>query len=293
MIKTVTVGTRAKINLSLDVVGKRSDGYHLIQSVMQSLELSDTLKISVLFLPDIRENINIKIKCNLKEIPCDEKNTVYKAAKIFLESVKKITGLGFIQEIAFELHKNIPHEAGLAGGSSNGAGVLFGLNHICGGIIPESKLLEMAVKIGADVSFCLIGGTAFCTGIGHIIKPLEYIGDYPVLLIKPDFGISTAKAYEAIDSKIFSNTKNVFEEYAKGVYPEIKTLIDTVKSYNGVKKCAMTGSGPTVFAIFKDDISANNAYNILIEKVDFASYCILLTCTSPSGPYIVKKNKKD
>lgn len=307
MKKSVKVGTPAKINLSLDIIGKRPDGYHLINSVMQSLTLSDTLNTSVSFLPKRAKKVSIILNCNLTNIPCDEKNTVYKAALAYVKETKDINipGLGFIQKIVFDLYKNIPHEAGLAGGSSNAAGALFALNHICGGVISDTALMEMALSVGADVSFCLIGGTALCTGIGHIVKPLEYIGDYNVLLIKPSFGISTAEAYKALDSKGFNakksfelngdkvslkdlaNANNDFEEYAKTAHEEIKTLIDWFKCNTGVVKVAMTGSGPTVFAIFEDDTSGIDAYNKIVQKLEFSSYDILLASTSPSGPYII------
>lgn len=271
MENSLTKKTPAKINLTLDVTGKLENGYHTLSMIMQSIDICDELSFE-----KIEEN-TIVFDMN-KELPDKipaEKNLVYKAAKLMKDT--------FDIKGGFKIHlkKNIPAAAGLAGGSSDCAATLIGINELCNLGLDTDKLCEIGVKLGADVPFCIKKGTMLAEGIGEILTPITPFSDIPILLIKPDISISTAYVYKHLKlnelnyhpdnkamisyiekndlAKIAASLSNVLETVT---IPE-NPIIDKLKCFltqNGAIGSLMSGSGPTTFGIFKDDETAKTAY---------------------------------
>ena len=181
-MKEIVIKSYGKINLGLDVLYKRQDGYHEIRTIMQQIDLSDTL-----VMREIEEDI--ELDCNNKELPLDSTNLVYRAWKKLQEKT------GINKGIQINIHKNIPIAAGLAGGSSNAATVLKGLNELWNLGLSEEELREIGVEIGADVPFCIMGGTALAEGIGEKLTKLKSFKDKNLLLVNPGIGVSTAEVY--------------------------------------------------------------------------------------------------
>lgn len=250
----------AKINLTLDVLGKRDDGYHDVQMIMQTVSLFDLIIID-------KTSGEIGISTNLRYLPNNEKNIAYKAVTLFREE----TGINGGAKII--IHKNIPVAAGLAGGSGNAAAVLCALNMLYNTNLSPQKLCELGAKLGADVPYCIMGGTYLASGIGEILSPLPPAADAHVLLVKPPINVSTRTVYEEMDSadilnrpdteamkaalaegdlkKISSYLCNVMESVTQTQYPEIRG-IKTKMLMNGALGAVMSGSGPTVFGLFDD-----------------------------------------
>lgn len=259
----------AKINIALDVVGKRDDGYHLLRMIMQTIDLYDTIKIEKI-------DSEIKIKCNKHYVPTDERNLAYKAAKLFKETYSIKEG------VYIDLIKNIPVSAGLAGGSTDAAGVLKLMNKIFNVNASDDKLKELGVKLGADVPYCINGGTALCEGIGEKITQLKPFKNKILVLIKPPFGVSTKEVYKDFDlSKVIfhpkieeliknmenddiyfiaNNMKNLLENVTLRKHKVISNIKEEVK-LNGAIGTMMSGSGPTVFAFFDDMLKAQMCYD--------------------------------
>ena len=180
----------AKINLTLDVTGKRPDGYHDIMTIMQSVDLYDTITITD------NDSGQITISCNYDGVPCDEKNICYKAAEKFFIATRN-EGQG----VHIDIDKVIPTQAGLAGGSTDGAAVLMGLNRMFDAFLSPAELHEIAEKIGADVPFCLEGGTKYATGIGTKLQKMPNFSASHIVICKPDnVSVSTAEAYKKVDA---------------------------------------------------------------------------------------------
>ncbi|MBR6791102.1 MAG: 4-(cytidine 5'-diphospho)-2-C-methyl-D-erythritol kinase [Oscillospiraceae bacterium] len=252
-----------KINLSLDIVGLREDGYHLMDMVMQSVSLADRVTL--------RRAKEISVITG-GGIPADERNTAFKAAKVFFAE----TGVPGGCEITVE--KNIPSEAGMGGGSADAAAVLIGLDQMYGTDLPVDKLMDMGLRVGADVPFCLIGGTALVQGIGERVASVSPMPDCHILLVKPSFGISTGAAFRHFDetgvsvhpdnaallaameagdlSSMDRFMANVLEESAAS--PEIEALRETIAA-QGAEAALMTGSGSVVFGLFSDEEKARAA----------------------------------
>lgn len=248
----------AKINLTLDILGKREDGYHEIETVMQTVGLFD------LVITDIVGK-GIFVTTNIKYLPTNEKNIAYQAAQRFFEKT------GIQKGVKIFIHKNIPISAGLAGGSGNAAAVLTCLNALFSNPLTDEELLSLAAELGADVPYCMMGGTVLCSGIGEKLTPTASFPKRHVLLVKPPFGISTAAIYEKIDSEektehpkssdfINSLTAdsyapetmfNVMEDVSAADYPVIKGIGEKMR-LNGAEAAMMSGSGSTVFGIFND-----------------------------------------
>ncbi|NLA73242.1 MAG: 4-(cytidine 5'-diphospho)-2-C-methyl-D-erythritol kinase [Clostridiales bacterium] len=261
MRKEMTVKANAKINLILDITGTLKNGYHSIYTIMQSVDLYDTVTVS------LNETGNIKLLCD-KPIPCDERNTAYKAAQIFFNK----TGIKNGADIKIE--KRIPVSAGLAGGSADAAAVLAVLNKLTGKNLSAAELCGIGAEIGADVPFCLVGGTALCQDIGSVISVLPDLPSCFIVLAKPPQGVSTKQAYREYDAApwirrpknelmlnavvrqdlpdIASYCANVFEQVI-----DIPKRVDIkyIMSERGALASCMSGSGSTVFGIFhnKDD----------------------------------------
>ncbi|MDP4182973.1 MAG: 4-(cytidine 5'-diphospho)-2-C-methyl-D-erythritol kinase [Bacillota bacterium] len=267
----IQLKARAKVNLSLDVLRKREDGYHDLKMIMQTLELHDSVCLEKI-------SNGIEVDCNSRFIPEGEGNIAYKAAKLIMDEFSIKNG------IKITIEKKIPVAAGLAGGSSNAAAVLNGMNNIFELGIQQDKLMALGKKIGADVPYCIRGGTMLAEGIGDILTDLEPLNGINIILVKPKIGVSTAYVYknlnlesiyerpdtelimEAIKAKnlevIAHNMKNVLETVTKKKF----SIIGEIKSKminSGALGSMMSGSGPTVFGIFKDKFSAENAMNFL------------------------------
>ena len=176
----------AKINIALDVVGKREDGYHLLKMIMQTVDLYDVIEITKI-------DSDIKLICNKPYVPIDERNLAYKAAKLFKETYNIEDG------VSINLIKNIPVSAGMAGGSTDAAGVLKVMNRIFNINASDEELRALGLKLGADVPYCINGGTALCEGIGEKITQLKPFNDKIVVIVKPPFGVSTKEVYKDFD----------------------------------------------------------------------------------------------
>ncbi len=269
----------AKINIGLDVVGRRSDGYHNIKTIMQKVSLNDIITVE--------KSDVITITSSASHIPTDERNLAYKAILAFGE----YTGLD--AKLSVHIQKRIPTQAGLGGGSSNAATVLTALNEIYETELSVKELSDIAVHLGADVPFFLAHSPSFCEGIGEIITPVEEaFPPYYVLIIKPRFSISTREAYEMMDStgitlrpdfsdileglrnedqeKLRCGAINVFEDYARTKYPEIDEIKNELLSV-GALAAFMSGSGSSIVGIFKRrpsvmEISEKYRRNAYVEQ---------------------------
>lgn len=264
----------AKINIALDVVGKREDGYHLLRMIMQTIDLYDTIEIE-------RINSGIKLKCNKHYVPTDERNLAYKAATLFKETYSINDG------VDIKLIKNIPVSAGLAGGSTDAAGVLKLMNKIFNINADDEELKALGLKLGADVPYCINGGTALCEGIGEKITQLKQFKDKILVLIKPPFGVSTKEVYKNFDlSKVIfhprieelikgmenddlyfvaNNMKNLLENVTLKKHSVINSIKEEVK-LNDAVGTMMSGSGPTIFAFFDDMLKAQMCYDNMKKK---------------------------
>lgn len=228
------LSANAKINLHLEITGRRSDGYHTVDTVMQEISISD--RISLTLLP---KSEGIRLQCNVPSVPCDARNIAYKAASKYLELSCVDCGALII------LEKNIPHEAGLGGGSADGAAVLAGLNNLCCGVLDGTAMQSIAASLGADVPFFLYGGTALMGGIGTDF--VERIGtpDFHLVIAKPPVGISTPAAYGYLD-RIHNN----FTDRLKTDY---SPLINAIRQ-NSAK--AISDSMYNVFETAADELCA-------------------------------------
>jgi len=258
----------AKINLSLDILRKREDGYHEVEMIMQTIDLYDVVELT----PTEGE---ITINCNKKYVPNDNRNTAYKAAEHFLKVYDIKKGVNIV------IKKNIPVSAGMAGGSSNAAAVYRGLRKMYKPCVTNDELRGLSAKIGSDVPFCITGGTAVCRGIGERITNLRPFVNKILVIVKPNFGVSTSEIYRKIDmSKIFRHPnnriirqaiekdnldllcremKNLLENVTIAIYPRIKEIKRELLSLGAIGSM-MTGSGPTVFGFFDDMLTAQNVF---------------------------------
>ncbi len=259
----------AKINLGLDVLRKREDGYHEVRMIMQTVGISDTLEFQVTDQP------GIEIKSDSGEVPCDDSNLIYKAAKLLMDEFDITGGL------SVRLEKRIPVAAGMAGGSTDAAATLRAVNKLFSLGLSNEELAKRGKAIGADVPYCVAGGTALCEGIGEILTPINGMPELHLVVAKPAVSVSTAfvygnlkaseiknhpdidgmaRAIEAGDVRgIASRLGNVLESVTLPEYPVITRIKQTLKDL-GALGVLMSGSGPTVFAIFKDKEKARLAY---------------------------------
>lgn len=201
-MKTVSCKTYAKINLTLDVKGRNADGYHEVEMVMQSVSLHDDLTVRL----DTRGRCadSIRIRCNLPYVPRDGRNTAFKAAQLFFEQTGlKNTGL------IIDIVKRVPVAAGLAGGSANAAGVLQSLNRLYGRPLGAQQLSSLALRVGADVPFCLTGGTCIATGIGEKLMPAPPMPRCYILIAKPPKSVKTREIYEAMDQCVIARRRTL------------------------------------------------------------------------------------
>lgn len=275
----------AKINLGLDVLRKRPDGYHDLRMVMQTVNVYDRIIIRKAKMP------GITVKTNLSYLPNDQHNLAYKAAALLMEE------FGIREGISVELQKYIPVAAGLAGGSSNAAAVLFGVNRLFGLGLSLEELKKRGVKIGADVPYCLMRGTALAEGIGEKLTRLPAAPECFVILAKPAISVSTKFVYENLHADrleahpdidgmvdairendlagVVNRMGNVLETVTEKAYP----IIGQLKAFlmdQGAMGSLMSGSGPTVFGIFEDEETARKAFDNL-KKAKLAKQTYLTT----------------
>ena len=275
-MNSITLKSRAKINLSIDVLGKRQDGYHLVEMIMQTIDLYDLIEINE------KDNDQITIKSTSDEIPLDCNNLVYKAANL----IKKTFNIN--KGVEIHIKKNIPVAAGMAGGSSNAAAALVGLNKLWNLNLSNQQLEKIGLKLGADVPFCINGGAVLASGIGEeltLIKGLTK--DVCILVCKPDLFVSTKEVYECIDSKdidkrpnnkflieclknedtrqLAENMFNVLEGVTMDKHPVIQQIKD-IMTNNRALGAMMSGSGPTVFGLYENREDAVKCKAILEKQ---------------------------
>lgn len=269
----IEMKARAKINLSLDVLGKRADGYHDLEMIMQTIELHDKVTI-------VETDCGIEVLCDHKWVPSGNENIAYKAAELVINELEIKKGL------RISIDKKIPVAAGLAGGSSDAAAVLKGMNKLLSLNLTDSDLMKMGKLIGADVPYCIKGGTMLAEGIGERLTELPLLDNIDIVLVKPKIGVSTPWVFknlnldiidkrpntnlliEAINNKnlkiLAKNMENVLETVTVSKY----SIIDEIKLKMlelGAIGSMMSGSGPTVFGIFENSAYAQNAFNKIID----------------------------
>ena len=265
----------AKVNIGLDVLRRREDGYHDVKMVMQTVNLFDELTI------EDTSSKGIIITANDDGIPTNEDNLIYKAAKLLLDEFNVDKG------VKIDLVKNIPVAAGMAGGSTDAAATMVAINDLFSLGLSKEDLMKRGVKIGADVPYCIMRGTALSEGIGEVLSPIEGMPQCHVLIAKPEINVSTKFVYENLHANeltwhpdidglvsfikksdlngIASKMENVLETVTVKEYP----IIEDIKTYmkeNGALNSIMSGSGPTVFGLFDDKDIAEKAYDGLVKK---------------------------
>ena len=280
----------AKINLGLDVLGKREDGYHEVRMIMQTIRMYDQL--------DMRKSVEpgIHLTTNKKYIPLDENNLVWRAAKLMMDTC------GIMEGVSIHLHKVIPVAAGMAGGSSDAAATLVGMNRLfhCG--LSKEKLMELGVQIGADVPYCVLRGTALAEGIGEKLTVLPPMPDCWILIGKPGISVSTKYVYTTLDlntdtvhpdidgmkkaledGNLYGITErmgNVLQDVTIPAYPEVERIKEQMKALGAVN-AMMSGSGPTVFGIFDNEEKAQKA----CQKLRESGSCQQVFLTVPFNNY--------
>ena len=252
----------AKINLTLDVLGKRADGYHDLKSVMQTISLRDDIEI------DVGTGKPWVLLCDKEGIPCDERNLAWKAAKVYCDAMKKDP-----DGLEIRITKRIPSEAGLGGGSADAAAVLRALNEYYGNPLSILALAELGAQVGSDVPFCVVGGTVMCEGRGERLRILPKMPDCVFVVVKPDFSSSTPELYRKLDekeipkrpdnqamesallagdlSKVAQNVFNVFDPVVTEEHLELNYLKSIFYNYGSIGH-QMTGSGSAVFAVVSE-----------------------------------------
>ena len=263
------INAYAKINLGLDVLGRRADGYHEVRMIMQTIGVCDVLDVTK------TDEAGIKITTNRSDLPVNEDNLIYKAVKLIMGEYDIKGG------VKVDLTKNIPVAAGLAGGSTDAAAMLKAINELYGLGLSVADLAKLGVRIGADVPYCISGGTMLSCGIGEILTPLAPCPDCKVIIAKPAVGVSTASVYKrlqldnvehpdidaiiaGIENKnireVADNLGNVLETVTVSDHP----VIDDIKKImldNGAAGALMSGSGPTVFGLFLSEEDTNAAFD--------------------------------
>ncbi len=258
----------AKINLGLDVVRQLENGYHEVKMIMQTVNLYDELTLK-------RTTAGIRLTSDSGELPLDENNLIYKAARLMQEHY------GIAEGVSVKLKKNIPIAAGMAGGSTDAAATMLAMKELFGLETSKAELMKLGVKIGADVPYCILGGTALAEGIGEKLTPLPKAPECHLLVAKPDINVSTKYVYEHLDAAgvtkhpdidgmvnaiergslqgIIERLGNVLETVTISAYPVISVIKDRMKEL-GAQGSLMSGSGPTVFGIFTEQEKAIRAY---------------------------------
>ena len=277
----IKVKAPAKINLTLEVLGKRPDGYHNIATVMQAVDLHD-----VITLTD-NDSGRVTISCNYEGVPCDDSNICAKAAYRFFDYCKMD-----VRGVHIDIDKRIPAQAGLAGGSTDGAAVIMGLNAMFGTMLKPTEMCAIGERVGADVPFCVEGGTKLCTGIGTIIKKLPSFHCPDIVICKPSaVSVSTGSAYGKVDA--LPPHPSYTDEMVKALYSRDMFMISTtlyndfevalqIPEVNEIKRvmlgckargAGMSGSGSAVFALFSSSGKAQKCYEKLKETYPETFLC--------------------
>lgn len=278
-MEPITRKAYAKINLGLDVLRKRPDGYHEMKMIMQTVGIYDVLTFQK--SGSRAKEPEISISLNNAELPADKNNLIYKAARLIMQTY------GIEEGVEITLNKNIPIAAGMAGGSSDAAAVFHGLNELFGLSMSLEDMKKLGVKIGADVPYCIVGGTALAEGIGEILTPLPAPPKAVLLIAKPDINVSTkfvfenlhvaqlkshpdidgmAKALKRGDLKgITDRMENVLETVTIKEYPVIHSIKEEMIK-GGAENALMSGSGPAVFGIFKERKAAEECFEALKQR---------------------------
>ena len=282
-MKSIEIASPAKINLTLDVMNLRSDGYHSIASVMQSISLADTIQFN------LTDSQNIALTCNDPDLPTDANNLVHRAAVAMLKELDMNKGL------TIHLEKRVPSQAGLGGGSSNAAFTLIALNELLNGNLSKEKLMQLAATLGSDVPFFIQCGTAVARGRGELISALQDIETLHLVIVKPDVAVSTAIAYAKLDaiadrssnrnskkmqeailsgdsSEIIARMSNDFERVILPDHLEVQLLFDDLMMARAMN-IRLCGSGSAVFGVFASESEAMKAGNLLRRKYDRVFVC--------------------
>lgn len=277
----VKVLAPAKINLTLDVIGKRPDGYHDIQTVMQAVDLYDTVTVSD------NESGKVTVSCNYEGVPCDDSNICAKVAYRFFDYCRMD-----VKGVHIDIDKLIPTQAGLAGGSSDGAAAILGLNVLFDKKLNPNELCDIASKVGADVPFCLEGGTKLATGIGTVLKKTPSLNCANIIICKPDtVSVSTAEAYSKVDAlsphppytnemvkalfsrDMFQISTTIFNDFELALkIPEVNE-IKSIMLKSKARGTGMSGSGSAVFGIFTSERRAKKCFEKLKETYGETFLC--------------------
>lgn len=282
----ITLKAYAKINLMLDILSHLENGYHDLYMIMQSVSLHDVVTV------EKTDTKDIKITCDVPSIPTDEKNIAYKAAKAFFDYTKTDN-----PGITIDIKKNIPHAAGLAGGSTDGAAVIVALGKIFSLNLREKDIIAIGSKVGADVPFCALGGTMLAQYTGIVLSHLPDLDLPYIIIVKPSQDVSTAEAYAAFDSaervrhldkngmlqavlngekdKVYEKVGNVFEQF---IDVTERVLIKDIMRKFGAKSACMSGSGPSVFGIFEDKDKAEACLSELKKSYPQSYLCSATDC---------------
>ena len=296
--RSLQVKAPAKVNIYLKITGKRPDGYHLLCSLMQKIDLYDVLKIHLTTEP------KIELTCSNDGIPADDSNLVWQAAHLFLKNADDLTG-EHGHGVGIHLEKNIPVAAGLGGGSSDAAAILSGLNQLFSSPFNKSQLSAMGLQLGADVPFFIEeSGTCMAEGIGEVLSPMKTMTSVNFVIVNPGFHVSTKWVYENFALTNGKNTYNLgssrgdlarlwddsaakqkfpvdlifndLEAVTVKEYPAINSIKDELV-HNGAEAALMSGSGPTVFGVFEEQETADRCRELLKDKYHFVCTATSLT----------------
>lgn len=276
-MEQLTIHANAKINLALDVLNRRPDGYHTVRMIMQSLSLCDTLMLRKTEEPGI--TLSARNPEHYPDVAWDESNLIYKAARLFMDTC------GLTGGVQIMIDKQIPSAAGLAGGSSDAAATLKGMNQLFGQKLSIEELKALGVKLGADVPYCIQLGTALSEGIGEVLTPLTPAPALYCTLVKPAAAVSTKYVYEHLDLatakhpdidaalaaietgnvlKLCGSLDNILEPVARTLCPEVAEIEEKLRELGALGAC-MSGSGPTVFGLFTDGNAAIEAAEFFLD----------------------------
>lgn len=288
-MKTLTRNAYAKVNLALDVLRRREDGYHDVCMIMQNLSLYDTLT----FTMEEADALAITLSCDKEFVPCDERNLIYKAIVLMGETYH-LTG-----HIHVELVKRIPVEAGMAGGSTDCATAFHAMRELYGLDVSDQELMKLGVKLGADVPYCIMAKTALSEGIGEVLTEVAPLPDCYVVVAKPTISVSTKMVYENLHanelqhhpdvagmiealkqgdlSGVASRMENVLETVTTKLYPQIEEIKQTMKE-SGAENAIMSGSGPTVFGLYREKAIAEQAAEKIRQQYGLSEVYVTQPC---------------
>lgn len=288
-MKTLTRNAYAKVNLALDVLRRREDGYHDVCMIMQNLSLYDTLT----FTMEEADMLAITLSCDKEFVPCDERNLIYKAIVLMGETYH-LTG-----HIHVELVKRIPVEAGMAGGSTDCAAAFHAMRELYGLDVSDQKLMKLGVKLGADVPYCIMAKTALSEGIGEVLTEVAPLPDCFVVVAKPTISVSTKMVYENLHanelqhhpdvagmiealkqgdlSGVASRMENVLETVTTKLYPQIEEIKQSMKE-TGAENAIMSGSGPTVFGLYREKAIAEQAAEKIRQQYGLSEVYVTQPC---------------